>query len=119
MTGRRLRILVVEDEVLTTIMIEDMLADLGHTVAASAASVDEALSHVRLGGFDAALLDLNLHGARSYAVADALKAKNVPYLFITAYAERDIDARYRGHPSLRKPFSAEALAAALQRLTDA
>ena len=37
------RILVVEDEVMIRMLLEDMLGELGYTVAAEAARIDEAL----------------------------------------------------------------------------
>ena len=37
------RILVVEDEVMIAMLLEDMLGELGYTVAAEAARIDEAL----------------------------------------------------------------------------
>jgi len=36
------RILVVEDEVMIRMLLEDMLGELGYTVAAEAARIDEA-----------------------------------------------------------------------------
>jgi CheY-like chemotaxis protein len=37
------RILVVEDELMIRMLLEDMLGELGYTVAAEAACIDEAL----------------------------------------------------------------------------
>ena len=50
-------------------LIEDMLADLGCDVVATAAQLDEAVSLARSGSFDLAFLDLNLRGVPSYPVA--------------------------------------------------
>jgi hypothetical protein len=38
--------------------------------------------------FDAAMLDVNLNGNKSYPVADALAARGVPFVFSTGYSDR-------------------------------
>ena len=56
------RVLVVEDEVMIRMMLEDMLGELGYTVAAEAARIDEALEATKNADFDLAILDANLDG---------------------------------------------------------
>jgi CheY-like chemotaxis protein len=113
LSGRRL--LVVEDELMILIRIEDMLADLGcETVAAATAS--KALTLISEQQFDAAMLDVNLGGEKTFAVADALIACGVPFLFATGYVGDDIRSRYIDRPMLRKPFRPHHLADALARL---
>jgi len=73
LSGRR--ILVVEDEMLVLMMIEDMLADLGCESVTTAATVDRALALINAQVFDAAMLDMNLSGDKSHAVAEALAAR--------------------------------------------
>jgi len=46
------RVLVVEDEIMIRMLLEDMLGDLGYTVAASAGRIDEAVAAARNGDFD-------------------------------------------------------------------
>ena len=53
-------ILIVEDEPLIAMMLEDFLESLGHSVTGSCDSVKEALAAVERGGFDVAILDVNL-----------------------------------------------------------
>jgi CheY-like chemotaxis protein len=43
MSAKGLRVLVVEDEAMIRILIADMLGELGHTLAAEAGHIDEAL----------------------------------------------------------------------------
>ncbi len=64
LTGRR--VLVVEDEMMNLMMIEDMLADLAGASVSAAATVDQALALIKRQSFDAAMLDLNLNGMKSY-----------------------------------------------------
>ena len=97
-------------------LIEDMLADLGCESVATAATVDKALALIGKQIFDAAMLDMNLNGNRSHAVADELAARGVPFVFSTGYSGRDMREGYRDRPVLKKPFKDEELAAVLKRL---
>ena len=49
--NNRLRILIVEDEMLVAMNLEDMLLDLGHEVAGIASRVEPALSLAAEGQF--------------------------------------------------------------------
>jgi CheY-like chemotaxis protein len=55
------RILVVEDEPMIRMLLEDMLSELGYTVAAEAAGI-EALEATKNADFDLAILDADLKG---------------------------------------------------------
>jgi CheY-like chemotaxis protein len=104
-----LRILVVEDELMIRMLLEDMLGELGHTIAAAAARIDEALDAARTAEFDLAILDVNLNGEPISPVADALVARGVPFVFATGYGEHGLPAPYRDRPTLKKPFQLESL----------
>ena len=56
------RILIVEDEPLIAMMLEDFLDSLGHRVQGTCDTVKCALEEVEKGGFDLAILDVNLKG---------------------------------------------------------
>lgn len=58
-----LKVLVVEDEALVSMLVEDMLTDLGCTIVGPAAEIEEALKLATSADIDAALLDVNLGGA--------------------------------------------------------
>ena len=45
--AKQAKLLVVEDDVLVRMLLADMLCEIGYTVAAEAASVDEALEATR------------------------------------------------------------------------
>lgn len=106
-------LLVVEDEMLVLMLIEDMLGDLGCTSIATAATVDHALSLLETKDFDLALLDVNLNGEKSYPIADALAARDVPFIFSTGYADHNTNTAHANRPVLRKPFAVQQLADAL------
>jgi CheY-like chemotaxis protein len=104
-----LRILVVEDELMIRMLLEDMLGELGHTIAVAAARIDEALEAAKTADFDLAILDVNLNGEPISPVADALVARGVPFVFATGYGEHGLPAPYRDRPTLKKPFQLEGL----------
>jgi CheY-like chemotaxis protein len=111
-----MRILIVEDEMLVAMNIEDMLIDLGHEVAGIASRLDAAISLAREAELDAAVLDVNLAGERSFPVADILVERSVPFLFATGYGLQGIAERYRDRVVLQKPFRAADLGDALAAL---
>lgn len=109
------RALVVEDEVLVGMLIEDMLRDLGYEIAGLSTHLDQAVTLARTATFDVALLDINLNGRHSFPVADAVRARGLPFLFATGYGSHIVLEPYRDAPILQKPFSLDELRAALAR----
>ena len=115
-----LRILVVEDEMLVAMFIKDMLKDLGCDVIGPAANVEQALSLIQSAGvIDAAVLDVNLNGCKSYPVADELAQRNIPFVFATGYEKRSLPSQYISTPFLQKPFTEGDLKDSLIQLTTA
>lgn len=112
----RRRILVVEDEMLIGMLLEDMLSDMGHQVAAVVPRLKDALAAVERGDFDLAILDVHLHGESAFPVAEALIGKNIPFVFATGYGERGLPENYRSRPVLQKPFAKDDLERILKTL---
>jgi CheY-like chemotaxis protein len=112
------RILVVEDELMIRMLLEDMLGELGYTVAAEAARIEEALDAAKNADFDIAILDVNLNGQPISPVADALVARGMPFVFATGYGERGLPEPYRDRPTLKKPFQMDGLKQMLQTALD-
>jgi CheY-like chemotaxis protein len=110
------RILVVEDEMLISMLLEDMLADLGHAVVATVPRLNEALEAVQRESFDTAILDVHLHGQSAFPVAEALIERGIPFIFATGYGERGLPEKYQGRPVLQKPFSKDDLERVLNAL---
>jgi CheY-like chemotaxis protein len=65
---------------------------------------------------DAASLDVNLGGETVYPLADALIARDVPFVFMTGYDQATIPAAYAHIRRLEKPFEPETVLMALERL---
>ena len=112
------RVLVVEDELMIRMLLEDMLGELGYTIAAQAAHIDEALEAAKTADFDLAILDVNLNGQPISPVADALVARGRPFVFATGYGERGLPEPYRDRPALKKPFQLDGLKQMLEIALD-
>lgn len=114
LAGRK--VLVVEDEALVSMLLEDMLEDLGCKIVGPAMRMREALAlaHDEGEAIDLAILDVNLAGERSFPVAEALMARGVAFVLATGYDDSSIDERWRDRPVLRKPFLPQQLERALR-----
>ena len=108
-------ILVVEDEMLVLMNIENALTDLGCT-ATSVGTTDAALKLLDGASFDAAMLDINLGGEKSYPIADALALRGIPFVFSTGYGNHRDRPDLADRPMLRKPYLPCHLVAALSAL---
>jgi CheY-like chemotaxis protein len=110
-----LRVLVVEDEGPVAMLIEDMLEELGCAVAASAPSVAEALRLVEAGGYDVALLDVNIAGQSVAPVAEALARRGAPFAIASGYGAAGVPDSLRHAPIIQKPFRQSDLEAVLRQ----
>lgn len=110
-------ILVVEDEPLIAMMIEDFLDILGKQMIGPVDCVADGLAAIAQGGIDAAILDVNLRdGETSEAIAEALTAAGVPFVFASGGSGSGIPARFRERPVLPKPFTMDGVEQALAAL---
>lgn len=111
------RVLVMEDEYFLAEDITKALSGLGLTVIGPFATRDQALNSVDLDRVDAAILDLDLAGAIDFAVADALLAKRLPFVFATGYDATAIAPRFAEIRRFEKPCDATELARHLLDMT--
>ena len=110
-----LRVLVVEDEALVAMLLEDMLEDMGCTLAASASNLAQAVDAARDSEVDVAILDMNLAGKPVLPVAEVLAERGKPFIFATGYGEGGVPEKWRDRPTLQKPFGARDVEAALRK----
>ena len=106
------RILIVEDEFLIAATACEMLQELGAHVVGPASTISEALALAEREDVDVALLDINLHGQSSAAVAARLETRGIPIVFATGYGRGDGKDAV-GHYVLGKPYTQDKLAAQL------
>jgi CheY-like chemotaxis protein len=108
----RKRVFVVEDEGMIAMLLEDYLEEIGYLVAATAATLDEALAKAAVVEADIAILDINLAGRSSFEVADLLAHRGMPFVFATGYGAAAA-AWTKKAPILTKPFALFELAEVL------
>jgi CheY-like chemotaxis protein len=107
---RGLRILLVEDDPLIRLDLETSLAELGAIVTA-ASNVSKALVALGASALDFAVLDFELGTETSEPVAEAARARNIPFLYLSGYSEHDERfSRWPGIRILAKPLSATRVA---------
>lgn len=109
-------ILVVEDETIVAMLLEDMLIELGYEIVGPAVRLERALTLAKTARIDMAILDINLDGEDSFAVADILRERQVPFIFASGYGAAGLSAAYSDVFTLQKPFDTGQLARALARL---
>jgi two-component sensor histidine kinase/response regulator RpfG family c-di-GMP phosphodiesterase len=110
--GREL-ILLVEDEALLSLFMRDLLTEMGFAVAGPYNSVKDAMAAAQSEVLAGAVLDVNLSGEFVYPLAEFLDANDIPFVFVTGYAEDRIEQRFDGVPVLQKPLTRELLERAL------
>jgi CheY-like chemotaxis protein len=97
-------------------MLQNMLEDMGCRGAAIATSVTEATGMVAAKLPDLCFPDISLHSEMSYTLATCLKANDVPFAFVTGFADNAVAPEWRAHARLDKPCSEEELLGMLTQL---
>lgn len=108
-------VLVVEDEILVSMMLEDRLERAGYRVIA-AANLRDALELARERAIDVAVLDVNLGGDTSFPVADTLRQRGIAFTFASGYGVDGLPPEYRDEAVLQKPYDTGQLLSSLTSL---
>lgn len=106
-------ILIVEDEPLIAMMLEDFLESLGHSIAGTCDTVKSALDHVDKGGFDLAILDVNLKGENVWPVASRLRERSVPFVIATGGHVDPPPPEFDNAPVIEKPYTVDRVTPAI------
>ena len=96
------KVLIVEDSYLLARTLEDMLTDAGADVVAIAPSVAIALKAMERHTIDIACLDIDLGPETSFAVADALAMRGIPFVFVSACDSGVVPPAHRHRPFVSK-----------------
>lgn len=112
-----LRCLVLDDEVLITMDLEQILESAGASEVVCVSHAAQALA--ALGGetnFALAIIDFDLGGEDGTAVPAALRKRGIPFVFFTGMNKNDPRLRqFDGAPVVTKPYSVDELLVALRR----
>ncbi|AWI89622.1 response regulator [Methylobacterium sp. DM1] len=110
-------VLIAEDDYFWADELRGGLRSAGAIVLGPFATVGAALTLVESPAtVDGAILNIDLRGERSYAVADRLIARAVPLLIVTGYDEAALPARYAGVRRLEKPVCVRTVLEAMLSL---
>jgi CheY-like chemotaxis protein len=107
------RILLVEDQLLVALETSTMIERFGAVVVGPYARVPAASVALRSQPVDAAILDINVAGVQTFAIADELQQRGVPFVFCTGYGRDILPPRFTDAPLVEKPVVSAALIAAL------
>ena len=93
--------------------LRDFLDSLGHDVCGTCDSVGEALEHAERGGFDLAILDVNLKGENVWPVAEKLREKGVPFVIASGGHVDPPPAQFASVPVIEKPYTVDRVTPAI------
>lgn len=109
-------VLVVEDEFYFADDIASFFKSKGVDVVGPSGSLDEAMSLAEQNKrIDGAVLDIRLRDGHVYPLADTLRRRGVPFVFVTAYAADQLPSRFLDVPVVAKPYEIADISAALER----
>jgi CheY-like chemotaxis protein len=98
-----LRVLIVEDEPLVSMIIEEIVEDTVPSVVIIKSSVQEAKAVID-DLFHFALLDVDVTNGKTYEIARLLDIKRVPYVFVSGSVRSHLPAELQNVPFIAKPF---------------
>lgn len=108
---------IVEDEPIIGFALEDMLRDLGFEQVHLSTTMADARRYLENNAPDVAILDVNIHGERSYPVAETLASVPIPFIFATGYGDAEHPPAFKSVPTLTKPYNLNSLRTALAAAT--
>ena len=112
-----LRVLVVEDEAVISLVIAEELFSYGYGVAGPFGRVDEALAWLKQNNVDLAILDHELKDGSCLPLAQELRQRRIPFMVFSAGSPpRKHLADFEGVPWIGKPASIETLLDGLDEL---
>ena len=110
------RIFVVEDSPVVADDSAEILAELGCSVVGPAGNMASALQLAQSEDFDAAIVDINIRGGKSFAVLKILEGRGIPFLLSSGYADWTMPEEWFDRPRLPKPYTPEMLRTKLAEL---
>ncbi|WP_456837081.1 response regulator [Bradyrhizobium sp. USDA 4486] len=108
--------LIVEDEYFLAADLEEALRSEGAEIVGPICEFSQALAQVEKDGFDAAVIDINVHGQSAYPIADKLMQQRIPFVFATGYSREALPSRFWEVKRFEKPYDAPAIAKHIIRL---
>ena len=114
LNGRR--ILVLEEQASIAQFLADTLQALNCHVIGPADRVPQALALLAENDVEAAILDVKIEGEPSFAIAEDLIRRGIPWAFASSNNVDEVMRRYPGVPVFTKPYSAALIQRVLEQL---
>jgi CheY-like chemotaxis protein len=116
---RKMRVLIVEDEILIAEELSERLSRLGFSVIAAVDSAEEGVTIATTERPDLVLMDIRLTGEKDgvQAAAEIRQQVDVPIVYITAYSDRltvDRAKRTEHDGFILKPFHKSELQSTIE-----
>ncbi len=111
-----MRILILEDDPAIALDLQAILEAEGHEIIESISSLTEAYRHID-DGFDCALLDVDVIGGKSFAIAEALRERHIPFVFVSASEPSDLPDTLRQAAFVAKPYEEKAVLESVEHIT--
>ena len=112
LAGRR--VLLVEDEMLVSLLLEDLLAEHRCVVIGPFDTVPSALEAARTETLDLAVLDVNVAGMKVYPVAEMLHSRGIPFVLVSGYGRSAVPDQHPDWAVCSKPFRESDLVGTMQ-----
>ncbi len=114
-----MRILVVEDEIITALDLSNIIAELGHEVVGRASDYENALYLAKVELPEMVLVDVSLKGMKDgIQLAQSLREDfDLKIIFVTAFSDGDTIRRAKAYEPdgyIVKPFTKEDVFAAVE-----
>ena len=108
------RVLIVEDDFNLAMQMKRHLMALGAHILGPAPNIREALRLlVATPSLDVAMVDVNLQGEMAFPLAEALRKRGVPFIFVSGYGQDLIPGHLADADFYIKPLEPREIAAAL------
>jgi DNA-binding NtrC family response regulator len=109
-----LSILIVEDQVLTGMLVSEEIKCAGGNAIGPVASVSCALKEIESKQVDLALLDAKLLDGSAETLVTHLEQRRIPYIVVSGYEKETLPVTLKGAPFVAKPVSMQLLVEAVQ-----
>lgn len=112
-------VLIVEDEFYLAMDIKEQVELAGGNVVGPAPDVADSLSMIRQRTPDCAIVDINLGDGASFEVAEELRSRSIPFVFLTGYDAASIPSELADVQRFEKPTEPGRIIDAVTRLVAA
>ena len=109
------KVLMVVDDAIVALDLQRLLHDAGYRVVGPATAVGEIQRRIQRGDIDCAVLDLDVDRRAPLPIADLLAFADVPFVYLATAILGTIPSRHRQRPIVEKPFTREAVLAAVEK----